>query len=211
MKSSPFPASFLQSLGEVVVELESVSAVEVVVVVQADSGHYQGQDHSWGAIVAFLTLAVILYSPIDFGARWVVWECLGAYLVGMLLSRRLKWPRQLFSSRPRQLSQVLQNARAAFVGQKLASTRERTALLVFLSRFEQVCCLLPDVGVDACVGRAYWNAIEHQLQRKMPAGLWQALVLQLLRQSKDTLQKSLPRAADDVDELSNEIRVLERV
>jgi putative membrane protein len=96
-------------------------------------------------------------------------------------------------------------ARGAFYDLGIARTSGRNGILVFVSVFERECVVLPDIGVDPTVfGSAYQNVVDGLRQairrRRVPA------FRQALESLGPLLGAQMPRAADDVNELPDEVR-----
>ncbi|MGH9907242.1 MAG: hypothetical protein ACRD8U_16860, partial [Pyrinomonadaceae bacterium] len=71
MTRSKFDQSACETLADCVGEIERTTNAEIVIVVRACSGRYTHADFFFGAILAFLGLLFLLFSPFEFAHYWV--------------------------------------------------------------------------------------------------------------------------------------------
>jgi len=190
----------------VVRELEAKTSAEIVVTVRAVSGHYRHTDWLVGSLFAFAALCVFLFHPAPFDDDVVPFEVLFAFALGAFVSVYVAPLRRALTSRRLMESDVKRAARAAFVDLGVSRTSGRTGLLVYVSTFERRVEIVADIGLDAAsLGGALGEA-----RRSLEAALGASSPLEALvaglRALGAALADKLPRAADDVNELPDEVR-----
>lgn len=198
---------FHQQLTERVGRLEKGSCVEVVVVAAPQSGSYQDGVHWLAFANSLLCLTYLMHSPTPFDDDFfVLWVAL-AYLATLALGQRFPALRRKLSSPARRRAQVLEHARAAFVEERVSSTRDRSGLLVYLSALEREVVFLPDLGVDAQLPRALFHDIERQLGDSTSLEDFQNRLLTQLERLEEPLRSKMPARQDDTNELDNAVRI----
>jgi putative membrane protein len=196
-----------QRLGAAVKAIEARSSAEIVVAVQPWSSSWVEVDCGTGAAVSYLALLYTLFAPQEFGLGWIALIVPAAFFAGFMLSRALPGLRMRLAGKGRVQRAVEQAARARFVELGVASTRERTGVLVFVSLAERACAVVSDIGVKARVPTPEWAAAVARIGDALAvhgvaeAGL--AATSEAVRGLGDVLEGHLPRAADDVNELED--------
>jgi putative membrane protein len=186
--------------------VEERSAAEVVILVRERSGPYLHASLLSGAIAAYLTLWFQLFSPWEYSLLLIqLAPAAVGTAIGMLTSvlpdlQRLLTPRHIREG------YVRTKARAAFHDQGIADTRGRTGILVYVSRLEREAEVLADRGVRDAVDAQAWeraaSLIRASAGRRMPDAAALAIAIASLG---DLLQPVLPRSADDLNELADDI------
>ena len=186
--------------------VEERSAAEVVILVRERSGPYLHASLLSGAIAAYLTLWFQLFSPWEYSLLLIqLAPAAVGTAIGMLTSvlpdlQRLLTPRHIREG------YVRTKARAAFHDQGIADTRGRTGILVYVSRLEREAEVLADRGVRDAVDAQAWeraaSLIRASAGRRMPDAAALSIAIASLG---DLLQPVLPRSADDVNELADDI------
>jgi putative membrane protein len=194
-----------RALTDSVRDVEAVTSAELVVAVRARSGSYLHADLTAGVLAAIVTLAVLLFSHWEFGLLWFVIDPL---LAGLLLGWISSWTRGLrraLTGAADRRRQVETAARSLFVEKRVHGTVGRTGMLLYISLLERESVIVPDLGLEALVATEPWKtaaaAIEAAVHRKEDG----VQVAQKIRGLGPVLAPVLPCAADDVDELANEV------
>jgi putative membrane protein len=194
-----------QSTARSVKNVEARTSAEVVVAVRRRSGDYRVAGYHFGFFVGGLVVLYLLVTPQIFSVGAIALDgALGfglglslAYNIGALL-------RLLVREGPLQKS-VDNAARAAFFDLGISRTSGRNGLLVFVSTFERRVLVLPDIGIDvAALGPRYLDccaALTSAVKARDLAGFEQAL-----ESLGPILGAGMPRSADDVNELPDEVR-----
>ena len=182
---------------EAVIDVESRTAAEVVVVVHRASGAWREVDLAVGAALAFGVLLLVLFHPKPIPVVAMPVDVALAFAAGAILCASLTPLKRLLLPRRRVQAQVLACARSAFVEQGVSRTRGRTGVLVYVSTFERRIEVVADIGVDAKVFDAPARALSVAVARGAD---FEAFV-EALRALGPSLAGALPRAPDDVNEL----------
>lgn len=181
--------------------LEARSCAEVVIEIRGRSGSYGHADARFGAVVAFVALFVLLFSPWPFRPAWVLADTAIAFAIGMLLGRRSDSVRRLMTTERERAAQARTVASSVFFERGAANTARESGIVIYHGLLEQRIEILADRGVLLAVPPLEWNGIL-AAARATRSGDAKALV-DIVRDLAALLEKYLPRLADDVDELAN--------
>lgn len=189
---------------EAVGSVESETSAELVVVVRRLSGNYLAADLIGGGIVAMIALAVFLYYPEPFEYTYFPLEQLAAFAVGALLTRASPSLRRMFTGEKAMRREVTRAARSTFMERRLGRTRDRTAVLVYVSTFEGLAEVVPDVGLDtAKLGDGWADAVKIVLRAVRDDDL--ASFTLALRALGPILSEVSPKAKDDTNEIPGDV------
>jgi putative membrane protein len=192
-----------ERVSRAVAEIEARTSAELVVAVQPSSGHYRHADYAFGALVALVATLIFVFHPWSFRSDLFPIELALSFALGALLAAYLPQLRRLLVSKRLARQNVERAAKAAFYDLGVSGTRGRTGVLVFVSMFERDAAVISDLGV---VPEAGWaDAVSDIRRAARRADLEQ--FMQAVSALAPLLEQALPRAADDVDELPNELRV----
>jgi putative membrane protein len=196
-----------QALTAAVESIERQSAAEVVVAVRDKSGSMLHSDLLAGALGAFVTLAFLLFSRFSFSLEAILMDTVLFGALSALLCSR--WPALRFRLTPRRLAaaSVARAARAEFFDAHISETRARTGVLVYVSQTERTAEVLADCGVRSAVDVAAWEACVRRIRSVVESKQDGVLLAKAVSELGSVLASCLPRAADDVDELANQVRV----
>jgi uncharacterized membrane protein len=89
----------------------------------------------------------------------------------------------------------------------MTKTALRNGVLLFIASEEQRFVILGDRGIDEKVPAGFWDDIAAKLTIRFKAGQFTEGIVEAIRSVGEHLGRYFPRAADDVDELSNEIDI----
>lgn len=192
-------------LAEAVQAVEAVSSAELVVAVRPRSGSYLHADLLAGVVAALAALLVLLFSPWEFALVWFFIDpVLAGILAGALSSR---WPalrRALtLPATRRRMVEVL--ARATFLEKGVHKTRGRTGILLYVSVLEREAEVVVDSGVEPLLPTESWQHAVNGIRLSVRLGEDASVVARQVRELAELLGTALVRAADDVDELANEV------
>jgi len=184
---------------------EAGSSAELVISVRPSSGYYLHADLLAGLTAAFAALAVLLYSPWTFGLVWFIVDPLIAAALGVLVSSRTPGLRRLLTPPAVRRRQVETAARAMFVEKRIHRTTGRTGILLYISLLEREAAVVVDLGVEAVAATASWKEAVAGIEEAVRRGDDGAAVARRIEALAALLSPVLPRSADDVDELANEV------
>ncbi|HYQ15743.1 MAG TPA: hypothetical protein VEQ58_08300 [Polyangiaceae bacterium] len=187
-----------------VARVEQESAAEVVVAVVLRS-----QDYWQGRVLLAIGwalasgLAFLRFEP----WREPSWALLVELGVGALVFALSGHPalRRLLVSNAAAARATSARAFQLFAERGLASTRGRTALLIFVSELERRVVLLGDHGINTELGQQGWDDQVKLLVGQIRAGRAKEGLLEVLQQLTPRLAAVAPRAHDDVNELPDAV------
>ena len=194
------PKEAVAALTDAVRELEACSCAEVVVEVRSRSGSYAHADARFAALLAFLALIVLIFSPWPFGPVWVVIDVAVAYLLGLLIARRSDSVRRLMTSGRERAAQVRTVASSVFFERGVANTENESGVVIYHGMLERRIEILADRGVLLVVPPLEWNTLIAAARTKT-ADL--RILVDIVRALRPLLEQHLPLRAGDRDELAN--------
>lgn len=189
-------------------ELESNSAVEVVIVGRLQSGSYFDCQLIVSILTGWLVAGATIMVPWEVPDYWLLCLLGIGFFVGALIGRIPSVYLKLAGAKRRQ-RQVLNGARAAFMTQHVSSTRDRSGLLVYFSEREGEMVVLPDYGIQSKVSDSVWNNLKQTSAKTRQQAAWVSESLEVLLTIKSDLDLALPRKSDDTNELPNAPQLLE--
>ena len=185
-------------------EIERATAAEVVVAVRPSSGYYRHTDYLVGFVMSFAALLVFLFDSHEFSIDWMPLDTVVAFAVGTFLSASFPPLRRALTSRRLMRANVRTAARATFFDLGIGKTSGRTGILVYVSMFEKSAEVVADVAIDrAVLGAPFTNAVA-ALDAALAHGPSFPRFTEALRALGPILGKTLPRLADDINELPDE-------
>ena len=194
-----------RALTDAVRDVEAVTSAELVVAVRARSGSYLHADLTAGILAGLFTLAVLLFSHWEFG---LVWFVLDPLLAGLLVGWISSWApglRRALTSPADRRQHAETAARALFVEKRVHGTAGRTGMLLYVSLLEREAVIVPDLGLETLAVTESWKGTVAAIEAAVHGREDGVQVAQRVRALGPLLAPSLPCAADDVDELANEV------
>jgi putative membrane protein len=200
MSHARFDSAAREALTNCVKEIEKTSYAELVLVVRARSGSYRHADYLFGSILAFAGLNFLLFSPVSFQVYWVAIDVALLFLLGTLLSSRIKTIRYLLTSEKHRKAAVRTGAAAMFYEAGIANTEAEMGVLIYLSLLERRLELIADRGILKGVPALDWNqtlfALHQAGKKPEPESL-----LKGLRDLGNLLAQHLPATGENPNEL----------
>ncbi len=188
-----------------VADIEAQTSAEIVVALRRVAGDHRAADYLFGFVLSVITLVVMLFVQHEFRLLAFPGGVIAAFVFGAFASANLPALRRTFTLPSRRRAAVRSAARAAFVDLGVSRTRGRTGVLVFVALFEREVEVVTDVGVDAeMLGEDWTKALAALRGSLQPSPSFDRFV-ERLRALAPPLSVALPRAADDVNELPDEV------
>jgi len=149
---------------------ESQTSAEIVIAVRKRSGNYRATDYHFGFIVmAFPVLYMLVHPTRVFAVETIALDGVLAFAIGALLSANVHTLRRLLVRRKTLTTNVTEAGRATFYELGISRTSGRNGILIFVSAFERMCTVVPDVGIDPKKLGAEWasatGAIENAAKK----------------------------------------------
>jgi putative membrane protein len=186
-------------------EIETQTSAEVVVAVRSASTSYRDVDYLFGFAASIATLLVLLFDPHPFALEGMPLDLVAAFAGGAALCAKVHPLRRALTSRKRMDAACRAAARAAFVELGVGRTRDRTGIFVLVSLFEQRVSLVTDVGIDPASLGPEWGARVSTLEASLTSGPGVDRFVEALRPLGPVLAAAMPRRADDVNQLPDEV------
>ncbi|PYI85993.1 MAG: hypothetical protein DME26_09790 [Verrucomicrobia bacterium] len=105
----------------------------------------------------------------------------------------------------RKREDVLAAAQRRFRKLGMTKTRRRNAVLIYFAPLTRKFAIWGDLGVHEKCGQDLWNNVAGEIGRLLKQGHFTDAVVTAVKQVGEALAKHFPPAADDRNELSNEI------
>lgn len=194
-----------QSTARSVKLVEAQTSAEVVVAVRRRSGDYRIVAYHFGLAIGALVVVYLLLTPELFSVAAIAMDGALAFGLGLALALNVA-PLLRLLVRERRLQQsVNEAARIAFFDLGISRTSGRNGLLVFVSTFEQRALVLTDVGIHVAALGPQWHdacaALSAAVKARDVNGFERAL-----EGLGPILREHMPRSADDVNELPDEVQ-----
>lgn len=157
--------SACDELAACVREIEAQTDAEIVIAVRARSTTYRHADYLCGAILAFLGLLFLLFSPFEFQHYWVAIDVVLLFALGAYVSSRSNALRRLLTTKQYRADAVRQGAAAMFYEAGIANTDAEMGVLIYLSLLERRLELIADRGVLKAAPPLEWNERVYELHR----------------------------------------------
>jgi len=202
MTRARFDQTACDNLAHCVQEIEKSSTVELVIVVRARSGLYRHADYLFGALLAFLGLLFLLFSPITFHQLWVAIDVVALFIIGSYVSSRSNSLRRLFTTEKLRAARVRLSAAAMFYEAGIANTESETGVLIYLSLLERRLELIADRAVMKAIPPLAWNTAVFELHRNGSEPEPHMFMEAVSRFGK-LLAEHLPVGEENSDELPN--------
>lgn len=185
--------------------VEARTSAELVICVRRLSGSYLHVDLCVGIVAAVVSLACLLYLPVDFGLHAFLIDPLVAGLAVGSLSSRFMAPRRLFTRRSVREHNVQEAAHASFFAKGIRRTSDSIGILLYVSRLERRVQIVVDDGVARAVPEQEWRSAVGLIEALIRDGAEIGVVCKAIEALADVLEPCLPRGEDDVNELPDEV------
>jgi uncharacterized membrane protein len=108
---------------------------------------------------------------------------------------------------PKATDDIRNVAERTFERLGMTKTALRNGVLLFIACEEQRFTILGDQGLDEKVPAGFWDEIAAKLTIRFKAGEFTDGIVEAIHSAGEQLRHYFPRAAGDVDELSNDINI----
>lgn len=222
--ASLFSAEDRQRITQAVTEAESRTSAEIVPVVAGSSGRYDRPEDLVGLWTAMLLMAGVWYAlperatsePGSWGGPpdWIhlaalIAAAVAGFILGAIVGSRVGWLRRLFTPARQMREEVLGRSRHLFYDNRVHHTAGATGLLIYVSLFERMAAVVADEAVLAKLGQSALDDLCARLTADLRSAGFTAALCNCIQSAGNRLSPVLPRASDDVNELSDALVVLE--
>jgi putative membrane protein len=191
------PAEY-RALRRAATAADAKTAATVLVIVRTCSGNYRDVDYLAGAVLAWLGLLFVLFTPPRF-ATWLIpielplLFAAGAWLCAVTPLRRWLTPAR------RRARHVRVAAEAVLVEHGVLHTPGRLGVLLYWSLLERRVEVIADVGVRAAVPAAEWNAVVFAIRQAEHALQPLAVLQEQITALGDLFGRHLPPTRDRIN------------
>jgi putative membrane protein len=206
MSRKRFDKAAGNAIADTVREIEEQTDAEVVVVVRGRSGSYRQADYLFGALLAFLGLLFVLFSPFDFHTYWVPFDVIALFVVGAFICSRTPFLRRLLTTRKFRANAARAGAAAMFYEAGIANTSAENGLLVYLSLLERRLEIIADRGILKAIPALKWNTTTFELKRVARSCDPDELIASL-RNLGSVLAADMPATGENPNELVDGPRI----
>jgi len=212
-----------KAISSAVAEAEKKTSAEIVPVVATTSDRYERAEDLVGLGMSLIAVAATWtqfqkFRPssdwdgtddLAFHLPYVLAVMVGGWTVGVLLAKAMPWLKRLMVSRRAMTARVLIAAHHAFDSLHAHKTTGGTGVVIYVSLFERRVCVWADRKVSEKIPESEWQAITEQLIRSLREGKPRDGFVEAIRKTGELVAKPFPIQSTDVNELSNELRILD--
>ncbi|GBF50797.1 hypothetical protein LPTSP4_23240 [Leptospira ryugenii] len=212
--SKYFSDQDLAEIKEAVKQAESKTSGEIVPYFAEASHHYK--EYAWqvaflgGALGGFALFIQSQFVDSSWGEIPLIYAILYIWtgsLIGLVLGTALPILRKLFISNKMKSFYVNLRAKEAFLNEEVFRTKDRTGILIYISFFEKIVRVLPDVTISKIVPQSDWNEAVRLIIDGMKSGNKRAGIVASILFCGNLLTKyGVEIQKNDQNELSDEIR-----
>jgi putative membrane protein len=222
--SQSLSASDRDQICRAVAQAEAITSAEIVPVVATSSGRYDRAEDMVGLWFGVIALAIAWFAWPEFERehgswnhvpKWVdlvalVVSTVVGFVIGAAIASRVGWLRRLFTHKKMMREEVESRAGRVFFDARVHHTDTRGGLLIYVSLFERQAMLLADAAITERVGQPKIDALCKQLTDHLRRGSLSTALCETIAAAGNELSKTLPRQADDVNELPDALVLLDR-
>ncbi|HEY5917690.1 MAG TPA: TPM domain-containing protein [Chryseolinea sp.] len=213
-----FSDSDLQRIKDAVKLAEEKISGEIVPVIVERSGRYLIANYKGsliGASLAFMTMIVLDRYIISNASNTLFYDPVFIFfivilggVVGALIPHFSEGARRLLLSQVYMDHTTRQRAENAFLEEEVFNTRQRTGIMIFISFFEHEVMVMADRGISKVVEQKQWDMIVADIVAQIRAGhAIEGLEAGIRRCGDLLLEKGFKKTDDDINELSDDLRV----
>ncbi len=211
---SRFSPAELERIKAAVHKAEDKISGEIVPVFVEKSGFYSIANYR--AAMAFGSLAFVVVILFDrYYPSLAIYDPLKIFLgvalvgvIGAMISHFVNPVQKIFVSQDHLNRATRQRADTAFMQQEVFNTRHRTGIMIFISFFEREVIVMADRGISKVVEQKDWDKIVQGIIQNIRNGkVVDGMEAAILRCGEILLEKGFNKTTDDVNELSDDLRL----
>jgi putative membrane protein len=219
-----FTSDERERIGKAVREAEKQTSGEIVPVVATSSGRYERAEDLGGILfsLAALTACWLRFQRVlpvqgdwshgyrlTLGLGSLLLIVIAGFMLGVAVTSRVAWLKRLLATHRQMRREAERGAEEAFARFRVARTVGGTGILLYVSLFERMVCVLGDAPIGAKLDQEIWNKIHATItdgiRRKRPADAF----CQAIARCGELLSQHFPRCAGDVNKLDSELRIID--
>ena len=213
-----------RAVSEAIADAEKRTSGEIVPVVATRSGRYDRAEDMVGLLMALLGVTIVWLCFQGVAPSRADWEtgavvavslpivlatilvcfALGAALATYcpVIARPFLWSREIDE-------ELRRAARQAFFDCRVRRTQGGTGILIYVSLYERRVRVIGDDALAAKIDQPQWDAVKDVIVASIRGGGLTEGLCAGIRQCGDLLAEHFPIAPDDVNELTNELRLID--
>lgn len=211
------------AIAAAVAEAERRTAAEIVPVIATASDDYEGAEGVIGMWLAILAVAAAwlgLQEVRPASGDWVSGHevalglvpllviLVGAWIVGAILAARIPFLKRLGAGGAMR-GRVEEAAERAFDRLHVRKTKAATGVVLYVSLLEHMVCVEADQAVAEKIQPAEWKSICNGMIASIRAAKHREAFVDAIRRCGDLLAQHFPVQPGDVNELTNELRIID--
>ncbi len=212
-----------EKINQAVASAEKLTSGEIVPVVATASGRYDRAEDMGGFLLALAALVVswmlgqrIVPVAGDWaqGQRltlplpWVLLVLIAGFVVGVALTSRWGGLRRLLTPDREMREEVERAAGHAFGNFRVRRTAAGTGILLYVSLFERMVCVLGDDAIAARLEQKDWNEVRDIILKGLGSGQAADAMCEAIARCGELLGRHFPYRAGDVNEIGDELRLV---
>ena len=194
-----------EKISNLVKKVEGETSGEIAVMVVDASDSYREAEFLGALLLSAFSALVVAISL----QQVTIWSYIPAVILfwfpALFFMRRFPRFKLVLAGKKRVSEAVRERAVRAFYEKKLYRTKEETGVLIFISTLEHKVWILGDRGVNERIGPQLWQALSRELAGKIREDLAFQGLCTVIERLGVVLGEHFPRAADDTNELPNEV------
>ena len=213
-----------EAISKAVSEAEKKTAGEIVPIVATTSDRYDRAEDLFGLVFAGLAVSaawIFLQEVVPSSEEWrsgyvialglipILAIFFGGWTIGVIIADKVPFLRRFFAGRWMMMPRVEEAAAEAFSRMHVRHTKGGTGIVIYVSLFEHMVCVEADKGIAEKVEVSEWKAICEGMVKAMKAKKHREGFVEVIGKCGELLAKHFPIQPDDVDELSNELRIID--
>ncbi len=202
---------------------EKGTSGEIVPVVATASGRYDRAEDVGGLLLALTALTATWVQfqrivPVEgdwsqgqrltLGLPWIILIVVAGFAMGAAITSRVGWWRRLLVRESEMRQEVERAAWQAFGQFRVGRTAGGTGILLYISLFERTVCVLGDEAIAAKLDAKTWEGVRDTILEGLRSGQPAEALCRAVAQCGEILGQHFPYRAGDVNELTDELRLL---
>ena len=221
--SNLFTPAEKEKINQAVASAEKLTSGEIVPVVATASGRYDRAEDMGGFLLALAALIaswVLGQRIVPVGGdwaqglrltlslRWLLLILVAGFMVGVALTSRVGWLRRLLTPDTEMRQEVERTAWHAFGSFRVRRTAAGTGILLYVSLFERMVCVLGDDAIAARLEQKDWNEVRDMIVQGLRSGRGADAMSEAIARCGELLGRNFPYRAGDVNEIGDELRIM---
>jgi putative membrane protein len=212
------------AIAAAVAEAERRTTGEIVPVLAARSDRYERAEDAIGFGLSILAVSAAWLGfqavrpsseawatepDVALGLTTLVVILIAAWIGGILLARAVPLLTRLAAGGATLRRRVQEAAADSFEQFHVRGTKGSTGIVLYISLFERIVCVEADRAISEKVDPAEWKSICDGLVRSMRDGRPREGLVEAIGKCGDLLARHFPASPSDVNELTNDLRILD--